>query len=140
MESNQCFENLFSSKIQTLFFNLFFEADYVFIDFVVVFLHRFIEAKDGFVDLLFKISEKSLHNSNHLSFRFSYFLLELLLFFDFYPLMFFHIKHLVTKFLHILFEKSIQVSNYFMNTILEKEFTFRTVRKFFLTYAHLCVF
>lgn len=140
METNECFENLLCCKIQSFFLSLFFQTDDVFINFVVVFLHRFIKAKDGLVDFFFKISEKSLHNGNHLSFGFSYFLLQLLLFFDFYSLMFFHIDHLVAKLLYILFEKSIQVSHYFMNTILEKEFTFRTGHKFFRTYVHQCVF
>ena len=51
--------------------------------------------------------------------------------------MLFHVTHVIIEIFNIFFEKAIQVSNNFMNTMLRELFTFRTDHRFAMIYALL---
>jgi len=54
--------------------------------------------------------------------------------------MFSHIEQVIIELLYILFEKSAQICDHFMDTEIGKSLTFRIDRKSFMIDAHLCGF
>lgn len=140
MESNQSFENFICCKVCTFFFYFKFEGCDMLLDFSVVFFVWIIEAHNRFVDFFFKITEKSFNNSDHLWFSFSNSFLKLLLLLYFYRLMFSYIFNLVVQTLYVFFEKSIKVTNNFMNAKNREILTSKIDRKFAMTYALQCGF
>ncbi len=135
VEPYQSFKDFICSKVYAFFFNLFLQTLNMFFNFSIVFLHRLVKASHWLGHFLLKITKKSFNNSDHLAFCFSDPFLELLLLFDFDSLMFLHVTHVIIEILDIFFEKAIQVSNYFMNTMLREFYTFRTDHRFAKIYA-----
>ncbi len=111
----------------------------MFFDFCVALFRRLVKASHGFSDFLFKVTEKSFHNCKHLNFSLANLFFQLLLLFDFYSLMLFHVKQMIIELFDVFFEKTIQISNYFMDTTYRKRLTSRIDHRFFRIYVHQCV-
>jgi hypothetical protein len=86
------------------------------IKFAIAFLHGFVEADDGFGDLLLEVSEEPLNDGKHLGFGLADSFLELFLLFGFLGLMFLDVDAVVIEVFDKFLEKSIEVSHNFVHT------------------------